>query len=162
MSSNTKIVLAIIAIVVVISSTITVQSGFAFSDRYSSQQRFSSGYQDGMNMCGDQAQVIQYKHSAEYRGHSDDYHHGFFSGSHNCQAADDVGSNGIIGDGNGNQGQSTPTQFSKITANSPTDNSNNQNNRDQNQGQSNNQKSTCIGICYGSGPSSFQNQGLGN
>jgi hypothetical protein len=159
MSTNTKIVLAIIATIVVMS-TIAVQSGFAFSDRYSPQQRFSSGYQDGMNMCGDQAQVIQYKHSSEYRGHSDDYHHGFFSGSHNCQAADDVGANGVIGDGNGNQGQSTPTQFSKITANSP-DNSN-QNNRDQNQGQSNNQKSTCIGICYGSGPSSFQNQGLGN
>jgi hypothetical protein len=162
MSSNTKIVLTASIIAVVVMSTIAVQSGFAFSDRYSAQQRFSSGYQDGMNMCNNQAQIIQYKHSAEYRGHSDDYHHGFFSGSHNCQAANDVDANGIIGDGNGNQGQSTPTQFSKITANSPTDNSNNQNNRDQNQGQSNNQKSTCIGICYGSGPSSFQNQGLGN
>jgi len=48
------------------------------------EQMFDSGYNDGRKDCGKPDVIDSYKHSVEYRGHSEAYHNGYFSGSHSC------------------------------------------------------------------------------
>lgn len=146
-----------IAIIMVIATT--SQGVYASSKHLTDDQRYNSGYKDGIKDCGQSDVVYQYKQSSAYLGHSDLYQQGYDDGSQHCYTNNDNPSYG-----NTNPGGSDITHYSKVSGNNNqnADNSN-QDNRNQPQAESNKQKVICIvaiGTCGGA--TSGQSQGLTN
>jgi hypothetical protein len=144
-----------IAIIMVIATT----TQGAYAKHLTDDQRYNSGYKDGLADCGQSDVIYQYKQTSAYQGHSDLYHLGYTDGSQHCYTNDNPGSSD-----NNNPGGSDIGHYTKVSGHGSsqnTDNSN-QDNRIQPQGQTNKQTVFCV-IAIGTCPTtSGQAQNLQN
>jgi hypothetical protein len=110
-------------------ATVILSSGFshsifAFSNKYSNQQRYDSGVRDGNIACNqglDANAISEYQQSSRYLGHFKYYQHGYDDTVNNCSTSDN-------GSGGGNQPSQSPNPD---TPQQTPDNSNPPNNLQQ-------------------------------
>lgn len=144
--SNKIITIAItIAVVVILGQTFI---GTAQAHRYMSDGSglFDSGYHRGIIDCGHLERIHEYRHSAEYMGYDEDYHHGYFSGSNSCgddptmypKEYPELFNNGIMQKASVDSGNEYKTDQTVVKTVHPIQNMNSQQPT----------KVTCIGTCY--------------
>lgn len=132
---------AILVAIIALGQITSVQA-----HRLTPAERFDSGYNQGIIDCGHLERIIEYKHSVEYQGHSEDYHHGYFSGSNSCgddptmypREHPELFNNGILQKVNADSGNEYKTSQTVVKTVNPIQNMNNEQPT----------KVTCIGTCY--------------
>jgi hypothetical protein len=140
---NKTLVLITITTIVLMGGVLT-QSANAFSNKYSTQERYDSGVRDGNKDCQSGADTVAYQSSAKYLGHSKYYQQGYDDTVANC------GGGGGGHHGNNNYGYNDGTLY--------TDS----HDRNQAQGQVSNQKPLCVTVFGSCNTTSGQSQGLQN
>jgi hypothetical protein len=101
---------------------------FAFSNKYSTQERYDSGVKDGKKDCLNGSNTSAYQQSGAYLGHSKYYQQGYDDTVANC------GGGGNTGHGNNNYGYNDGTLYSDS------------HDKNQAQGQVSNQKPLCVTV----------------
>lgn len=116
---------------------IPIASASAFSNKYTTQERYDSGVRDGNRDCQNGSDTTAYQQSAEYLGHSKYYQQGY----------DD-----------------TVSKCGLVNVNNSSHDNHNQNsyNRDEAQGQTSTQKPFCVTVFGSCNTTSGQSQGLEN
>jgi hypothetical protein len=110
-STHSKLKLRTIFVlpVTLVIATVILSSGFshsifAFSNKYSNQERYDSGVRDGNKACNqglDATAISNYQQSSTYLGHSKYYQQGYDDTVNNCSISDN-------GSGSGNQPSQSP------------------------------------------------------